>query len=467
MQKRRSHGLVLFSAATESGDGLQVPALAFVEGTHVDALGKKRTYSRSALQVYATNSNSWLESGDEIPVFDSPHDLGPDGYSNKNKIGLCGKFSAQLITPEMLPKPEFSDLVGKLGLYTNVALKRADAIEGYHRKLIKPISVGLGNVGRGTQVFEMSAVPFGAVRGAMLFSHPMSVIAAAADDDDDDQPDLEVPESSEPSEPQIFALTLEGAIAEKKNNSEMDSYEVEKLTNLFSRVIRAVKGTTETELLGRDRQTLMAQAINDLSDRLRTLLNVSAIMPPVIAAGDETFTKATGGTMQTDPDDSTEQPTQPTQAVTNPDIEARFSALEGRISAADGRAEAAEAALAKMQAAKRTGDRYLSLKNQASRLNLAGKFSRAAFVAFFPAEEQLSDAIVRFSATPKAEGAAPDAEDDETLTLDEIEAALKYAAKFGQTVQVGSISGGDALPTLAGPEDDQDMARFNARRGNA
>lgn len=445
---KRSHGfgLVVFSAATELDQGLRVPALAFVEGTHTDALGKRRTYKRSDIETYATNSNTCLASGDEIPIFDSPHDLSAEGYSNKNKIGLCGQFSAREITAEMLPKPEFSDLIGKLGLYTELELTRQDAIEGYRRKLIKPISVGLGNFGRGPQVFEVSAVPWGAVRGAMLFSHPMSVIA----DDEDAE------ESGTPENKQIFALTLDGAIAENEENNYMPS-DVDKLTSTFASVVRSIKTTTDAELQGRDRSTLLRQAVDDLSTRLRTMLNVTALTP-VLADG-ETFSRSTGDSMATETDSTDQQE----QTAITPDIEARFSAMESKITASQSRAEAAEAKLARMEEEKQTGDRYLRLRQKAASLNTSGKLSRAAFLAYFPEGEQMSEAIARFSATPTAEGEGA----EEVVSLDEIEAALKYAEKFGTAVTVGSLSGGDPLPSpgAASAEEDDDMARFNSRRG--
>ena len=205
---KQSYGLMNFSRAEKSESGLKVRALTFVEGTHTDALGKRRTYSQSAIKSYADNSNAWLDSGEEIPIFDSSHDMEPGGYTNKNKIGLVsGHFSTQIITEEMLPKPQFRDLVGKLGLYADTELTRPDAIANYHRKLIKPISVGMGSFGKGPQIFEISVVPFGAVRGAMLFSHSLGAIS---DDWEEDGDDSGVPERK------IFALTLDGAIAEKQ-----------------------------------------------------------------------------------------------------------------------------------------------------------------------------------------------------------------------------------------------------------
>jgi hypothetical protein len=502
-----------------------VRALTFVEGTHTDALGKRQTYSQSAIAKYATNSNAWLDSGEEIPIFESPHDLGPGGYDNKNKIGLVtGLFSSQMITEEMLPKPQFRDLVGKLGLYADLELTRPDAIANYKRKLIKPISVGLGSFGKGPQVFEISVVPFGAVRGAMLFSHPMVDLS----DDWEDEEDFGTPENGR----KIFALTMDGAIAERDSRATMNNYSLERLTETFQRVIQSIKGTTDVELLGRDRQQLLTQAINDLSDRLRAELNVPALTPVSILSRefydmplgkmlnslidkavtdtmprDEVISKmassanispstvnqiisgkidcppierlqafasvlkTTAAKLQKDAeaDGCTYGANQETTKLTanqSENVDARFAAMETRLSAADERAQTAEAKLARMEAQQQVSDRFLRLKQKAATLNTSGKFSRAAYLAYFPKDEQLSDAVTRFS---RPSGESDDADAEEVVTLDEIEAALRYAEKFGAAIPTGSISGEDPLPahplsSVAQAEEESDMARFSASR---
>ena len=464
---RRSHGLLTFSGATETDEGVTVPALSFVEGTHVDAAGIKRTYSQASIRKFAKNSNAWLESGEEIPLFESPHDAAPGGYSNKDKIGLVtGKFSARTITQEMLPKPEFSDLVGKLGLYAEVQITRPDAIANYHRKLIKPISVGLGSFGKGPQVYEISAVPFGAVRGAMLFSHPMTSVLGDLDLDEDLAEVSEQEDSGTP-ERQTFALTLEGAIAERENHNHVGSFEIERLTDTFRSVIRSIKGTTEAELQGRDRQTLMAQAVNDLGERLRKYLGITTL-PPVTAGG--TFAKSTeNSSEETMPDENTTDGSAAAveSSEDSTQFNARFAALEQKTESAISRAEAAEAKVALYERNQATGDRYLRLRQRASALNTQGRFSRAAFLEYFPEGEQLSDAVARFS---RLRGEAEGEEAEEQASLDDFEAALNYAEKFGRTVATGSISGNDPLPShpvnsAQQAEEEEDMARFNARRG--
>lgn len=520
---KRSIGMMAFSKAEvlAEGEGLIVPTLTFVEGTHVDALGKKRIYSQSAIRKYESNSNSWLDSGEEIPIFDSSHDFEPGGYSNKNKVGLVeGRFSSRIITREMLPKPEFEDLIGKLGLYTNVGLRRPDAIASYKQKLIKPISVGLMSLGKGVQVAEISIVPWGAVRGAMLFSRDINAFADEWEEEDDDSGTPE----NKPTR-RIFALTLDGAIAERKGDDE-SSYAIERLTATFARVISSIRNTTDAELLGRDRQQLIADAIEDLGDRLRKDLNVPQLLPVVaqdtsgafqqmlahlidrrIEAGNTRdkivaqLAKATeldAGEVEallSDPDATlaeddfqafaahliqsgkatmgTEEKEKPTDEGTQAtEVEARFSALEGRINQTEKRAETAEAELARYKRNQEIGDRYLRLKQEAAALNVAGKFSRAAFLEYFPESEQLSDAVAKFSRVGSGEseeGEQSSEGETETVSLDDIEAALKYAKKFGRAIKAGSVSGDDPLPahpvsSTAAAEDEADMARFQASR---
>ena len=235
----------------------------------------------------------------------------------------------------------------------------------------------------------------------------------------------------------------------------------------FQNVISSIKGTTDAELLGRDRQQLLAQAVTDLSDRLRIDLGISQLIQPVTAApqagaSGQAFAKDTNFQEQEGPTMTAEETKEETKQD-QPDVNARFSALESRLSQTETRAEAAETELAKYKLEREVGDRYLKLKQRAAELNRAGKFSRFAFVEYFPNNEQLSDAVARFSRPGEPEG------DNKPISLDEIEAALEYVEKFSQPIQTGSVSGDDPLPdhpvnSRAQAEDADDMARFNASR---
>jgi hypothetical protein len=477
----------------ETDQGIRVKALAFVEGKQTPVKGRAATKTPQQLQTYAANTNAWIDSGREVPFFESPHDLGADGYSNEKKIGRLEAFTAQPIAESDIPSDKFKDLIGKTGIFTQAEITRDDAIAKYKKGLIKEISVGLGDMGNGPQIFEASAVPWGAVRGAMLFGHP--IIAEGEDEDE---------------APEVFALTMEGAIAERAGRDSAVDYEIERLSDLLTQVIRSIKTAPDSELIGRDRQQLMAQAINDFSTKLRQDLGLTALAPvPVgesfmkvfqysgkplatifeeLKAGGEAATAAIAELSQEtnlSPEVFTRSLTPGTAAevetyglivgaiakrmdkgaTTNalsPEIEQRFSALQTQVETFAQRAQAAETELAGMKLRQQVGDRYMAIKAQAGRLNAAGKLSAAAYSAYFPADEQFSSAVERFSAAP-VEGA------EQTATLDEIAATLNYLEKFGSAIQTGSISGQDPIAAKGNSEltaeEKADIERFADKQG--
>lgn len=440
------HFLGLLTEQTEAVEtGIKVLALAFVEGEQTDALGNTQKFTAAALKKLAKQSNAWLDSGEEIPLFESSHDLESDGYSNRHKKGLViGPFLTQKITEELIPKPEFSDLIGKTGLYTWIEILDEDAIDKYQRKLIKPISVGIGDMGQGQMIYEVSIVPWGAVRGAMLFGRS-------------------------PEKPKVHALTLGGAMAEAEGMWSPLYDQMESLLWKFQQVVINITNTSDEELAGRDRDALKRQAISDLTTQLNETLGIQSLPTvPVLASkpmSGNTAKKKTTETVTPTPEPVEAAP----ESDSTPDVNARFAALESRVTtaetradAADARAEAAEQELAIFKKNQAIGDRYLRLKQWASKLNTVGKFSKAAYLAFFPEGEQLSDAVVRFSRAP-VEG------EEAGVNLDEIEAALKYADKFATPVTVGSVVGSDPLgegPTVdaAKAEEEADMDRFERNR---
>lgn len=149
--------------------GKTIRALVAYEGTFVGGGGASRTFTPTLLQSMADASNEHLKSGIQAPIFYSDHD-----YSSRNKVGLIrGPFVAQLITDADLPDPNLADLVGKVGLFTQVELIKEDAIADYDAKLLKPISMGVDFAGRNYQknaIFEISCVGFSAIPGAQLFA---------------------------------------------------------------------------------------------------------------------------------------------------------------------------------------------------------------------------------------------------------------------------------------------------------
>lgn len=435
------------SESTEQG--IRTLALAMVEGTHIDALNQEFTYDEEKLNAIAIVSNAQLSKGRDIPFFHSPHDLGFDGYDNRNKIGYArGPFIVQRITPELLPKPEMVEIVGQLGLFTDIEILREDAIALYRQGLIKAISVGISITDEDeywpkNAVFEISAVTWGAIPQAMLFGRfPINTLTKS-------------------KQVGKFALTLEGAIAEQNALME-DMSGVDNLLWAFMETLRSIRSAPDGELLGRDRGELTRSAIADLNARLQEALGVARSSPPSVPVFSREVPE-----MPTDPM-PTDSSATPTPEIFEPSADASvdaIAALTERIAALE-KKEQQQASTIEQQAATinalqvsnqqmtanaAIASLWSTLKDRAMKLNRAGRLPKAALLSFFPDGETQQQAVAKFARSPEESGEAPQAD------LDKIAAQLDFVEQFGQpVVQFGAIATG-ADPVGANPNQAEEI----------
>ena len=152
------------TALTESGV-LVRPALLLVEGEQKDSAGAKVTYSRELIDSIVATSNEYALT-QEIKLF-TDHE-----YTQKNRIGaVTGKFSAREITDLDLPENADRSAIGKYAIFNNeIEIRDEKAIEKYHSKLLKELSIGIILNGNTGTIFEVSCVPWGAVKEAHIYS---------------------------------------------------------------------------------------------------------------------------------------------------------------------------------------------------------------------------------------------------------------------------------------------------------
>jgi len=431
---QRSVCLWLKTQAETVDAGVLVPALLFTEGDFVDGAGNKGSYSRADLNKIVRSTSKYYHAGGEIPIFESNHDF-DGGYQNGNKIGRLAVdegLTVEQITEDNLPDPRFTDLIGRFGIFGHGLITRTDAVERYQQMLIKPLSIAFDPSGKFTEghkwsIFEVSAVPWGAVRGAMFFG--------------------KYPTIAGPTPPTKMALTLEGAMAEYETHygDPMDE-ESGQLLMVFNSVLQAIRHTTEEELLGRDRNELMRQAVADLSAKLTEMLGVQRAAPPPVVASKftqgeppmaEDITPAT-------PEETTTPPK--AEAVDMSGLMARIEALEAKntelesaVTQQANRAEEAEQVAQRLSFERQVSDKVTRLRNWAQKLVRLGKLTPAAYAEWFPETEEHSDAIARFSRPAGDEAEAGEAQ------LAEIEAALKYTDKHVAPVKFGSAIGGQPI----------------------
>ena len=447
--RRHSQALLYLKTEAEQVDGgVLVPALLFTDGDFTDAIGVKGSYTRRDLNRIVSATKKYFSTGGDIPIFESNHDLN-GAYSNDKKIGKLAVdegLTVEEITEANLPDPRFTDLIGRYGIFGYGLITRTDAVERYSQHLIKPLSIAFDPSGGMTEgnkwaVFEVSAVPWGAVRGAMFFAKMLTHIQAPDGYKATQTANGIVIERNELTGPVRHALTLDGAMAERRATWEGDAMgeRMYEALMVFSDVVRAIRHTTDEELQGRSRDALTRQAIADLSAKLTELLGVAAAELPVVALSK--FTKETPTVMATD--DTTpaaeSTPTEPkAETVDLGGLMKRIEELEAANKQQQQRAEEAEQVVQHLKAEaeslrfqRKVSDRVTRLHGWAQNLVRLGKLPPAAIKEWFPESEAIPEAVVRFSK-------AIESEEVEGDPLDEIEAALKYADKFAEPVKFGS-----------------------------
>lgn len=152
------------TALTESGV-LTRPALLLVEGDVTDSEGQKTTYTRELIDSIVATSNEYALTN-EIKVFND------HSYSQKDRVGkVTGKFTAREIVDTDLPENVNRDSIGKYAIFNDgIEIRDEKAIEKYHSELLKELSIGIILQKDTGTIFEVSAVPWGAVKEAHIYS---------------------------------------------------------------------------------------------------------------------------------------------------------------------------------------------------------------------------------------------------------------------------------------------------------
>jgi hypothetical protein len=146
------------------------PALLLTEGEIIDSEGQKTTYTRELIDAIVATSNEYALT-QEIKLF-TDHE-----YSQKSRIGsVTGKFTAREITDVDLAENSDRESVGKYAIFNDgIEIRDKKAIEKYHSKLLKELSIGIILQKDTGTIFEVSAVPWGAVAEAHIYSRESDI----------------------------------------------------------------------------------------------------------------------------------------------------------------------------------------------------------------------------------------------------------------------------------------------------
>ncbi|MBD2316675.1 hypothetical protein [Phormidium tenue] len=223
------------------------PALLLTEGKITDSEGVTTTYTRELIDAIVETSNAYAQT-EEIKLFND-HE-----YSQKSRIGsVTGKFTAREITDFDLPENSDRSSIGKYAVFNDgIEIRDEKAIEKYQSGLLKELSIGIILSGNTGTIYEVSAVPWGAVKEAHIYSgEPMPI-------DDDIHKyafsfEAEMRKGSMPSEEQMMAMdkTWKGFYS-------------------FSNVLYELQNATDSEL-PKPRSKMTKKALDDLNGYLYSI----------------------------------------------------------------------------------------------------------------------------------------------------------------------------------------------------
>jgi hypothetical protein len=316
------------TALTESGV-LCRPALLLAEGEIVDSEGQKTTYTRELIDSIVASSNEYAAT-QEIKLF-TDHE-----YSQKARIGsVTGKFTAREITEIDLPENSDRDSIGKYAIFNDgIEIRDEKAIEKYHSKLLKELSIGIILQKNTGTIFEVSAVPWGAVKEAHIYSG---------------EPDIDIKK---------YAFSFEAEMRKASRPSEEQMMAMEKTWNgfyAFTGVLQEIQNANDSEL-PKPRSKMAKKAIDDLGGYLMSIHS---------------------------PKSDSESEQLPML------MEKPMTEETKTYSAAD--FEALQSQLAKVQKDNQDTRKFSALKDRAIALNQSGKLSAAKYKATFEGDQAFAN----------------------------------------------------------------------------
>ncbi len=208
-------------------------ALVLVEGEHTDNAGNTHTFSKDRVMRSALNTNEAIARGETIP-FKANH-----SKDVRDDLGeICSEMECRLITEDDLPNPKHTHLLGKLGAFAKVEIKKN--LEEVKKNIIKSISPGI-DVMR-DRLVEVSAVSRPAILGMALFSQGNS-------------------------------LSFKDAKAQAEESKKLKDTLQEDF-NIFWQVVTNILSPNEMELAIDNREQLIIKAIDEFAEELADELGV-------------------------------------------------------------------------------------------------------------------------------------------------------------------------------------------------
>lgn len=161
-----SLNLAKFSGESDVPEIEVKKALVATVGTFKSNDGSSHTFTEDRLNQIAESTNRALDSGYPIPVCVDHNKTFDSTVGN-----IEGRAYTKVITPEDLPSPKASDLLGRVGLFfDDVVIKASNAVEKVRKGIVTSVSMGLNLDPTDHRIIELSLVPIPAINHMGLFA---------------------------------------------------------------------------------------------------------------------------------------------------------------------------------------------------------------------------------------------------------------------------------------------------------
>lgn len=236
----------LFGDTQSNTDGITKKALVCVEGTFNDSANRPHTFSQSRLESIAEATNAALDKGAVIPVC-LDH--------QKNIINTVGEIEGsaytKIIETDDLPNKKATHLLGKLGLFMDgVVVKAQEIVDKISSGVAKSVSMGLNLDPNDPRIVELSLVSIPAIENMALMSKYNNTAS--------------------------FAMDWESLDKDKEQLDDKEE-EYEDLCDDLWTILNNIYSSADSSMVGSRLNEFIKQALDGFNIRVFKLLNVAMV----------------------------------------------------------------------------------------------------------------------------------------------------------------------------------------------
>ncbi|GAA6622917.1 hypothetical protein [Scytonema sp. NUACC26] len=233
-------------SVTEDG-GIRKKALILVEGEHTDSKKRKHTFDKQFIQQVAQNTNVLFEQGNPVPIL-LDHQKTVDSTVGE----LESPVRVEIITEQNLPNKKAKHLIGKLGIFADeVVIKADNAVEKVSKNIVRTISAGIDLATKCIREVSLTSTP--AIVGMTLFHKHSANFQSSAlsfdelENDDDRMEQLEAEYRELTEKLWIITQNIQFADDEMLNGTDPNELQMQAVEQFVDRFIELIGMGQENE----------------------------------------------------------------------------------------------------------------------------------------------------------------------------------------------------------------------------